>query len=153
MAIGSAVGRRGGRCNGLTPSQARLKPVVMSAQEKEQLEQWLRHRGRPVATRARIVLNSQTGRTNRQIAKRLKITPQTVGKWRARFIARGVRGLADQPRSGAPRSISDALVAAVLAKTLHEKPPDAPRWSSRRLAATFGVSQRAILRIWHAFDV
>ena len=70
-----------------------------------------------------------------------------------RQSANGVPGLLDQPRSGAPRSISDALVEAVLAKTLHEHPPDAERWSSRRLASELGVSQRAILRIWRAFDV
>jgi transposase len=99
------------------------------------------------------VLSCQAGFSNRESAKRLKVTAQTVGKWRGRFVAQGIRGLADQPRSGAPRSISDALVQGVLAKTLHEKPADATRWSSRRLAATFGVSQRSILRIWHAFDI
>jgi len=61
--------------------------------------------------------------------------------------------LADQPRSSAPRSTSDALVQGVLAKTLHEKPPDAARWSSRRLAATLEVSQRSVLRIWHVFEL
>ena len=99
------------------------------------------------------MLRCQAGCTNRESAKRLKITAQTVGKWRARFVAHGIQGLADQPRSGAPRSISDALVEAVLAKTLHEAPPGAARWSSRRLAATLGVSQRTVLRIWHTFDL
>jgi transposase len=83
----------------------------------------------------------------------LRVTAQTVGKWRARFLAQGVQGLADQPRSGAPRSISDAVVEAVLAKTLHEKPPDGARWSSRRLAAVLGASQRTVLRIWHTFEL
>ena len=62
-------------------------------------------------------------------------------------------GLLDEPRPGAPRSISDELVEAVLAKTLHEHPPDAERWSSRRLASALGISQRAVLRIWRAFDL
>jgi hypothetical protein len=44
-------------------------------------------------------------------------------------------------------------VKAVFAKTLHEKPPDAARWNSRRLAATPRVSQRTVLRIWHAFEL
>jgi len=103
--------------------------------------------------RARIVLSCQARSSNRAIAKRLRITPQTVGKWRARFVAQGARGLKDQPRSGSPRSISDDLVEAVLVKTLYEKPPHAARWTSRRLAATLGVSQRTILRIWHAFEL
>ena len=135
--------------------RARLKPVTLTRNEQEQLEQWVRDcQGcRPLALRARIVLSCHAGRSNRDSAKRLKVTAQTVGKWRARFVAHGMQGLADQPRSGAPRSISDALVEAVLAKTLHEKPPDAARWSSRRLAATLGVSQRTVLRIWHAFGI
>jgi len=135
--------------------RARLKPLTLTRDEQEQLERCVRDcRGsRPLALRARIVLSCQAGRSNRDSAKRLKVTAQTVGKWRARFVAHGMQGLADQPRSGAPRSISDAMVEAVLAKTLHEKPPDAARWSSRRLAATLGVSQRTVLRIWRAFGL
>ena len=135
--------------------RARLKPLTLTRDEREQLEHWVRDcRGsRPLALRARIVLSCQAGCSNRDSAKRLKVTAQTVGKWRARFVAQGLQGLADQPRSGAPRSISDAMVEAVLAKTLHEKPPGAARWSSRHLAATLGVSQRTVLRIWRAFGL
>jgi transposase len=136
-------------------SRARLQPVSLSSEEQQQLETWSgRRRGaRPLALRARIVLFCRGDRSNREIARALGVTTQTVGKWRARFLARGVRGLLDEPRSGAPRSISDSLVEAVLAKTLHEPPPGAARWSSRRLATVVGISQRAVLRIWHAFDL
>ena len=79
--------------------------------------------------------------------------PQTVGKWRTRFIVQRLHGLMDEPRSGAPRSISDELVEAVLAKTLHELPPAGARWSSRQLASALGISQRAVLRIWRTFDL
>jgi transposase len=135
--------------------RARLKPLTLTGDEREQLEQWVRdcQGSRPLALRAQIVLSCQAGCSNRDSAKRLQVTAQTVGKWRARFVAQGMQGLADQPRSGAPRSISDAMVEAVLARTLHEKPPDAARWSSRRLAATLGVSQRTVLRIWRAFGL
>jgi transposase len=135
--------------------RVRLKPLILTRDEQEQLEQWVRNcqGSRSLAVRARIVLSCQAGCSNRDSAKRLKVTAQTVGKWRARFVAQGMQGLADQPRSGAPRLISDALVQAVLAKTLHEKPPDAARWSSRRLAAALGISQRTVLRIWRAFEL
>jgi transposase len=134
---------------------AKLKPFTLTRDEQEQLEQWARgsQASRRLATRARIVLSCQAGCSNRESAKRLTVTAQTVGKWCARFVAHGVQGLTDQPRSGAPRSISDALVEAVLVKTLREKPPDAARWSSRRLAATLGISQRTVLRIWRAFEL
>jgi len=45
------------------------------------------------------------------------------------------------------------LVEAVLAKTLHEPPLGTERWSSRRLASEIGISQRAVLRIWRAFEL
>jgi transposase len=132
-----------------------LIPIALSEQEHGQLLRWARdrHTLRSLALRARIVLACGEGRNNREVARRLGITTQTVGKWRARFVARRLAGLVDEPRSGAPRSISDELVEAVLAKTLHERPPDAPRWSSRRLASELGISQRAVLRIWRTFEL
>jgi transposase len=132
-----------------------LIPIALSEEEHGQLLQWARdrHTLRSLALRARIVLACGEGRNNREVARRLGITTQTVGKWRARFVARRLAGLVDEPRSGAPRSISDELVEAVLAKTLHERPPDAPRWSSRRLASELGISQRAVLRIWRTFEL
>ena len=136
--------------------RSRLPAIALSTEEQSQLRTWARSRqriGRSLALRARIVLHCRQGRSNRDVARRLGITVQTVCKWRQRFLAERVRGLLDQPRSGAPRSISDVLVEAVLAKTLHERPPDADRWSSRRLASALGISQRAVLRIWRAFDV
>jgi transposase len=134
---------------------SKLTPIVLTQEEHAQLTRWARCRGgaRGRKLRARILLACRAGGSNRAIATRLHVTTQTVGKWRSRFIARRLAGLVDEPRSGAPRSISDALVEAVLAKTLHEQPPDAGRWSSRRLANELGISQRAVLRIWRAFEV
>jgi transposase len=134
--------------------RARLPPVSLTTEERSQLEAWARRRrARSLALRARIVLCCRAGRSNREVAHTLNITTQTVGKWRARFLSARLRGLLDEPRSGAPRSISDELIEALLAKTLYERPADGARWSSRRLATAFGISQRAVLRIWHAFEV
>jgi hypothetical protein len=36
-------------------------------------------------SRARLVLRCDAGCSNRECARRLKVTPQTAGKWRARF--------------------------------------------------------------------
>ncbi|MBS0379097.1 MAG: helix-turn-helix domain containing protein [Proteobacteria bacterium] len=129
-------------------------PITLSAKEQAQLGLWSGEaHGSTVALRAHIVLCAARGMTHREIAAQLGCTAQTVGKWRARFAAQRLAGLTDAPRSGAPRTISDAVVAAVLAKTLHEPPPDATRWSSRRLAQELGLSQRAVLRIWRTFDL
>jgi transposase len=136
--------------------RSHLRPLILSTDEYGQLLSWSRSRrriARALALRARIILQCRHGRSNREVARRMGITAQTVCKWRQRFLAERVHGLFDQPRSGAPRSISDDLVEAVLAKTLHEPPPDAQRWSSRRLASELGISQRAVLRIWRAFEL
>ena len=134
---------------------SRLRPLVITEEELRQLRAWAQaRRSSPaLALRARIVMACRGDAPNTAIARQLNISAQTVGKWRARFVARRLAGLTDDPRSGAPRSISDALVEAVLAKTLHETPPGTPRWSSRQLASALGISQRAVLRIWHAFDL
>jgi transposase len=135
--------------------RSRLTSITLTEEEQGQLRRWARspRTRRALALRARIVLACRHARSNRDVAHRLAVTAQTVGKWRARFLRRRLAGLVDEPRSGAPRSISDDLVEAVLAKTLHEQPPNAPRWSSRRLASELGISQRAVLRIWHTFDL
>ena len=137
------------------PRHSRLQPIALTDEELRQLTQWSRkaRSRRSLALRARIVLACRDGRSNREVAQRLGVTPQTVGKWRRRFVTRQLPGLLDEPRPGAPRSISDAVVESVLAKTLHEQPPNAARWSSRRLASALGISQRAVLRIWHTFDL
>ena len=136
--------------------RSRLQPITLGTEEYQQLRSWSRSPrrvGPALALRARIILHCRHGRSNRQVAQSLGLPEQTVCKWRQRFLAERLHGLLDQPRSGAPRSISDSLVEAVLAKTLHEPPPDAERWSSRRLASELGISQRAVLRIWRTFEL
>jgi transposase len=76
-----------------------------------------------------------------------------VGRWRRRFIERGVEGLLDEPRPGAPRQITDAAVERVVTLTLESKPKNATHWSTRSLAKRTGVSRTSIARIWHAFGL
>lgn len=52
--------------------------------------------------RARIVLLASEGTSNKEIARRMDTTPQTVCKWRKRFYEEGLSGLEDRPRSGRP---------------------------------------------------
>ena len=77
----------------------------------------------------------------------------TVGRWRRRFQAARIDGLLDEPRPGRPRSISDDQVAAVIERTLHDKPRDATHWSIRSMARATGFSHTTIRRIWAAFGL
>nr|WP_204249112.1 helix-turn-helix domain-containing protein [Nocardia arizonensis] len=45
-------------------------------------------------------------KSNSEVASESGIWPQTVGKWRNRFVARRPEGLVDEPRPGAPRKIT-----------------------------------------------
>ena len=74
--------------------------LVLSDDERAQLQSFVRSRSLPAAlgNRARLVLASAGGEPNNAIAARLKMTKQTVGKWRARFIERRIAGLYDDVR-------------------------------------------------------
>ena len=77
----------------------------------------------------------------------------TVGRWRSRFIQHGVDGLLDEPRPGAPRKISDAMVEKAVTLTLETTPKDATHWSTRSLAKRTGLSRSSVSRIWRAFGL
>ena len=95
----------------------RAVPVMVSAGERKTLKKRVRgaktaHRDR---LRAQIVLSAAGGRDNARIARDLGISQDTARKWRGRFAARGLDGLADLPRPGRPRRISELTRAAVVA--------------------------------------
>jgi len=129
--------------------------VILSTEEREQLQTWIRRpkTAQALAMRARIILECATGVDSKQVASQLAVSQQTVSKWRNRFLAQGVDGLLDAPRSGAPRSIDDARIEEVVARTLESIPKDATHWSTRSMARTLGMSQTAISRIWRAFGL
>ena len=129
--------------------------LVLNDSEREQLESWARRRktSQALALRSRIVLECANGFQNKEVACRLKTTPQTVSKWRRRFLSMRLDGLVDAPRPGAPRTIKDVHVDNVITLTLESKPKDATHWSTRGMAKEMGLSQSTISRIWRAFGL
>jgi transposase len=129
--------------------------VVLDAQTRETLLRWARRptSAQALALRCRIVLLAADGLANTQIAARLACNRTTVGTWRARFVADGLDGLWDDPRPGAPRTVTDADVERVIVTTLEKTPRDATHWSTRSMAAATGMSQSTVSRIWRAFGL
>jgi transposase len=127
----------------------------LSDDEHDMLERWARRptTAQALAQRARIVLACASGRTNTRVARELRLTKQTVGKWRSRFVDARLDGLLDEPRPGTPRRISDAQVEQMVTLTLEAKPRDATHWSTRGMAARCGLSQSTVSRIWRAFGL
>ncbi len=131
-------------------------PVMLADTDREVLLSWSRRpkTAQAMALRARIVLAAaESGLTNTAIAAQVGTTTMTVAKWRGRFAERGLEGLHDEPRPGAPRTITDAHVEQVITTTLEHTPSEATHWSTRRLAAQLGMSQSAVSRIWRAFGL
>src|SRR4051812_7886447 len=129
--------------------------IELSDDERAALEGFTRRRrsAHGLAQRSRIVLEAAEGRSNSEIAERLGVSRPTVTRWRRRFAERGVDGLVDEPRPGRPRTISDEQVEEVVVRTLESTPKDATHWSTRAMAAEGGLTQNAILRVWHAYGL
>ncbi len=127
--------------------------LVLADAEREELERWTRRTttAQALALRAKIILASAAGRTNLEVAAQLGVTHQTVGKWRARFVERRCDGLLDDPRPGAPRTITDEAIEQLLTRTLESTPRDATHWSTRSMEQATGISRSSISRIWRAF--
>lgn len=130
-------------------------PLVLTEKEREALESWTRRRktAQALALRSRLVLLCAEGLSNQDVARRLGVCGATVCKWRGRFVCRRLDGLLDEPRPGAPRSITDAEVERVVTMTLETLPKNATHWSTRSMAAASGLSQTAVARIWRAFSL
>jgi len=129
--------------------------VVLTEDQRAELERWARrHTGsHSLVQRARIVLACAGGLDDIRAARKVGCSRLTVGRWRRRFLVRGVDGLLDEPRPGAPRKISDKAVEDAITRTLNATPRNATHWSTRSLAKEVGISQSSVSRIWRAFSL
>lgn len=131
------------------------KPFEVADEDRSKLNLIARRSksSQALATRARIVLSCEKGMNNAEVAAKLNVAGATVGKWRERFRKGGLEGLLDEPRVGAPRKITDGQIESVVTKTLESMPGQGTRWSTRLMAQEMGMTQNAIVRIWHAFGL
>src|SRR5258706_14672583 len=98
--------------------------LVLDAELREQLESLANSRSLPagLVRRAKIILLSASGKTNREIALQLETSKVTVSLWRCRFLRHGVSGLYHEVRPGRPPPISGDRLAQLARKTLKAKP-------------------------------
>ena len=132
-----------------------LRELVLTEDQRGALQNWARRpkTAQALASRARIILACAEGKANKVVARHVRMTQQTVSKWRSRFVSRGLDGLLDECRPGAPRKITDEQVEKALVTTLESLPQDATHWSTRSLAEQCGLSRSTVSRIWRAFGL
>jgi transposase len=137
-----------------------VEPLVVTAEDRSELERRLRaqttaHRDRQ---RARVVLLAADGVTGRKIASEVGLSPQSVSKWRLRFLEQGLEGLDDADRSGRPPVYGPTDRLVLMAKVTSELPEFTSQWSHSELhdamaAAGIAISASQIGRILAADDV
>ena len=104
-----------------------------------------------VVMRAKIVLAAARGMENREIAEKLGVTRETVGRWRSRFSEKSVAGiLKDLPRAGRKPTHRSRVEGRIIQMTTQEKPRNATHWSTRTLAEELGITQSMVHRVWRA---
>lgn len=128
--------------------------ILLDSETRSTLNRWSQAPSTPqsLALRSRIVLRAAAGESNQQIASGLKLPEVTVGKWRRGFVARGLEGLQDAPRSGRPPK-HDAGVRQRVQTLACQQPESQGRWSVRTLARAVGLPHSTVHAMLQASDL
>ena len=134
----------------------RAPQIELSAEERQTLERITRAPSaeQREVTRARIVLLAAEGRRNEQIQRMVGVSKPVVVKWRGRFAARRLEGLADEPGRGRKRTY-DAQIRHQIAATACSEPPASvgTHWSVRTLSQHLGVGMSVVHRVLSAESI
>jgi len=132
----------------------RIAPAIkLTDDDRKTLDRWSRGRSTParLVLRAGIVLMAAEGIANNIIAEELGTDRLLVGKWRKRFVEKGLAGIEkDAPRGGRPPVTRQAMTTRIIEWTTQKKPKNATHWSCRTLAKELGTSHAMVNRVWQA---
>ena len=124
-----------------------IKQIEVSATDRAELERIVRAVSSEVrmVERARIVLAAAEGLKGVEICERVGCSEPTVVKWRGRYARRGMEGLKDAPRSGAPLTHGPETRALLIAKACTRPSPTGEgarreRWTYEELGTEVGMS-------------
>lgn len=123
---------------------------MLSDGDRKVLSQWLRSGTTEVrlVERAKIIIAAADGKSNKEIAKKMKTRTARIGKWRTRFSEKGIAGLQDAPRKGVPARYNKDTQRRILA-VLDQKPPEGfSIWTGSLVATRLGdVSSHQVWRV------
>jgi transposase/transposase-like protein len=129
--------------------------LMISDADRVQLQSLVRARSMPHALvrRARIVLASGDGLSNREVARRCGVSAPVVSHWRRRYRQHGLAGLHDELRAGRPRTHDDEQIAELIKLVVERQPAQATHWSVRSAAAASGISKSTVGRYFELFNL
>jgi putative transposase len=97
--------------------------------------------------RAKIVLACARGEQNKTVAESFGVSVMMVGKWRRRYLEKGIAGLQDEFRPGRPRTYDDEEITEVINFVLQTKPEDGSNhWSTSTVEEETGISKSGLLK-------
>lgn len=131
------------------------RSLDLTGEERVHLESIVTSRSLPAALvrRAKIILLTDEGFSDRQAAKRLQVTQPTVSLWRRRFRATRINGLHDEIKPGRPRTHDEERLAQLVNTALSHRPTASTHWSVRTLAETTRISKSTVQRYLNLFGV
>lgn len=116
--------------------------VMRELVKRKGLDAW-QHR------RIQIVLGRVEGKRPSDLSATLHLRPATITETVRRFNAQGVEGLLHPARQhgGGKEPVDEATEQRLVQVVKTDRPTDATHWSTRALAARFGISHTAVHRI------
>jgi transposase len=129
--------------------------ILLSDAERIELEKAVASSMSPVRLlkRSQAILMAANDVPSYQIAERLDVANNTVGRWRKRYVEERMGGLIkDRPRGtnqgGRKTSEQEKLRQAIIKKTTQEKPAGSTHWSTRSMAKAIGTTHSFVNRVW-----
>ncbi|MHB8395579.1 MAG: IS630 family transposase [Thermoplasmataceae archaeon] len=127
------------------------KAVLFQLAEKDRLElERIAHSGKEehrIVWRAQMLLACDVGKRISDIASEFRTRPNTVIKWRDRYLSHGIGGIYDAPRSGKPKVYPADLVKRILDLIGTSPPPGHATWNGPLIADSLGVSRDKVWNI------
>lgn len=119
-------------------SRARLEAIVAD-RNSPQKHVW----------RSRIVLLSADAVGTSGIMRETGVAKTCVWRWQERFMKEGVDGLLrDRTRPSRIPALSQAIVEAIVSRTVEAPPGEVTHWTAPAMAKAIGVSVSSVQRVW-----
>jgi transposase len=119
--------------------------VVLTSEQRRELEQLEATALAQEVRRAQVVLWSADAVAGAEIARRLHVSAEAMSRIRHRFLDTGVAGLATRPKAGRKNhAVPAATVERLLELALSEPPARRSRWTTRLLAQEVGLTSGCV---------